>query len=138
MIIVNPGGPGMSGTKLATELGPYMHAMTGDDWDIIGFDPRGIGRSDPRISCFGKPSLYRLFKTNTVLERGLDIGVNLTDPETRKRLLRDVRETDALVRSQYELCAEAQPDQLKYVGTTNVVRDIDYITTLLEGEDALM
>lgn len=29
-------------------------------------------------------------------------------------------------------------DQLKYMGTSTVARDIDYITTLLEGQDALM
>ena len=29
-------------------------------------------------------------------------------------------------------------NQLKYMGTTTIVRDIDFITRTLEGEDALM
>jgi pimeloyl-ACP methyl ester carboxylesterase len=138
MVMVNPGGPGMSGTQLASELGSYMHAIIGDDWDIIGFDPRGTGKSYPRISCFGRPSLYQLFKANTVLERGPELGSNMTDPVAQKQLLQYISELDVLVQSQYGLCSHSTANDLRYVGTTYVAKDIDYITTLLEGKDALL
>jgi pimeloyl-ACP methyl ester carboxylesterase len=136
--MVNPGGPGMPAARLATELGADMQAIIGDEFDIVGFDPRGMGRSDPRISCFGPPPAYRLFRTNTVLERGVEVAANVTDRMSQDRLRLDLREWDALTRAQYELCAFRQSDKLRYVGTSYVARDIDYITTLIEGKDALM
>ena len=76
--------------------------------------------------------------TNTVLDRGYDVGPNLTDPFTRDHLIQQQRDADALLEAQFKICAKNMGDQLKYMGTTNVARDIAYITSLLEGEDALM
>ena len=47
-------------------------------------------------------------------------------------------EADALYRTQFEICRATMHEQLKYMGTSTVVRDIDYITTQLEGPEALM
>ena len=47
-------------------------------------------------------------------------------------------EADALYRTQFEICRSTMRDQLKYMGTSTVVRDIDYITAQLEGPEALM
>jgi pimeloyl-ACP methyl ester carboxylesterase len=124
--------------QLATELGPYMQAMTGEDWDIVGFDPRGIGKSDPHISCFGSPTSYQLFRTNTVLDHGVDFASDMSEPVAHARLLHGLRQADALTAAQYEMCRVQGGKKLRYVGTTQVARDIDYITTLLEGKDALM
>ena len=41
-ILINPGGPGGSGVDLALGLGPLAQTLFGADFDIIGFDPRGI------------------------------------------------------------------------------------------------
>jgi hypothetical protein len=112
--------------------------MTGEDWDIIGFDPRGIGRSEPHISCFPSPTSYQLFRTNTVLDRGFDIGSNISDLLPHAQFLHNLHEADALTATQYEMCRANGDPRLRFVGTTLVARDIDYITTLLEGEDALM
>ena len=54
-LLVNPGGPGGSGVDTAVYLS-YGEAFGGlptavtDQFDIIGFDPRGVGRSDP-VKC---------------------------------------------------------------------------------------
>ena len=54
-LLVNPGGPGGSGIDTAVYLS-YGEALGGlptavtDQFDIVGFDPRGVGRSDP-IKC---------------------------------------------------------------------------------------
>lgn len=50
VMLVNPGGPGGSGLGLAT-LGQYVPNHAGDAYDWIGFDPRGVGSSEPSISC---------------------------------------------------------------------------------------
>jgi pimeloyl-ACP methyl ester carboxylesterase len=39
------GGPGGSGVEFLMGAGPLLHQLVGDDWDLVGFDPRGIGRT---------------------------------------------------------------------------------------------
>jgi len=50
VMLVNPGGPGGSGTGLAS-LKDFVPNGGGDGYDWIGFDPRGVGDSTPRLSC---------------------------------------------------------------------------------------
>ncbi|GAW20620.1 hypothetical protein ANO14919_101280 [Xylariales sp. No.14919] len=52
MILINPGGPGSSGVDEVQNNGvPFYQSVTGDNWDIVGFDPRGMYRSEPNINC---------------------------------------------------------------------------------------
>ena len=55
VLFVNPGGPGGSGLAyapaLARWLGAVGHADVAAKYDIIGFDPRGVGSSKPAITC---------------------------------------------------------------------------------------
>jgi len=91
----------------------------------------------PKTQCFPSGG-YQQFKRHTVLERGFEVGRNLSDPRTRERLLEQQREADALYKTQFEVCRGSLGDDLKYMGTSTVARDIDFITTALEGKDALM
>jgi pimeloyl-ACP methyl ester carboxylesterase len=50
VMLVNPGGPGGSGLSLAT-LGQYVPHHSGDTYDWVGFDPRGVGASRPVLRC---------------------------------------------------------------------------------------
>jgi pimeloyl-ACP methyl ester carboxylesterase len=49
-MLVNPGGPGGSGLILSI-LGSFVPNHGGDPYDWIGFDPRGVGSSQPSLSC---------------------------------------------------------------------------------------
>ncbi|KAI0661312.1 alpha/beta-hydrolase [Cubamyces menziesii] len=51
-IFVNPGGPGGSGTVFLDRAGKMISDVVGDSFDILGFDPRGVGASTPLASCF--------------------------------------------------------------------------------------
>lgn len=69
-ILVNPGGPGGSGTYMAAALGKDLqsvvdapeypetlttweqqNASSAKYYDIIGFDPRGVAHTEPRAAC---------------------------------------------------------------------------------------
>jgi pimeloyl-ACP methyl ester carboxylesterase len=49
-MLVNPGGPGAPGLVLSL-LGKAVPGHAGDAYDWIGFDPRGVGASNPALSC---------------------------------------------------------------------------------------
>jgi pimeloyl-ACP methyl ester carboxylesterase len=51
-VFVNPGGPGGSGVGLVLDgFGAFLHENLNGRFDVIGFDPRGVGASDP-LHCF--------------------------------------------------------------------------------------
>jgi len=50
-LFVNPGGPGGSGTDMAAMAPAFLSAGVLDSFDVVGFDPRGIGASD-NLKCF--------------------------------------------------------------------------------------
>ncbi|PRY25767.1 alpha/beta hydrolase [Pseudosporangium ferrugineum] len=50
VMLTNPGGPGGSGLTLSV-LGEYVPGGVGGDYDWIGFDPRGVGSSQPSLTC---------------------------------------------------------------------------------------
>ncbi|KAK4195980.1 Alpha/Beta hydrolase protein [Triangularia verruculosa] len=49
-IFLNPGGPGGSATSMVYGLGPQLHSIVGENFNLLGFDPRGVGSSTPSIS----------------------------------------------------------------------------------------
>ena len=48
--MVNPGGPGASGIELAVGLAIQVSDKLLSHFDLVGFDPRGVGLSTP-VSC---------------------------------------------------------------------------------------
>ncbi|MBW6437568.1 alpha/beta hydrolase [Actinoplanes hulinensis] len=50
VILVNPGGPGGAGLGMAA-LGEHVPKQAGKAYDWIGFDPRGVGTSTPKLTC---------------------------------------------------------------------------------------
>ncbi|EDY44579.1 alpha/beta hydrolase [Streptomyces sp. SPB074] len=44
-LAVIPGGPGSSGVRRLTSKGPALMAATGGRYDLVSFDPRGVGGS---------------------------------------------------------------------------------------------
>ncbi|WP_119727069.1 alpha/beta hydrolase [Thermomonospora amylolytica] len=53
-LFVNPGGPGGQGTAMAYQAQYFLGKEVLDRFDIVGFDPRGIGFS-ANIKCFKSP-----------------------------------------------------------------------------------
>lgn len=50
-MLINPGGPGGSGLAFSAYLAQILPPEVSSQYDLIGFDPRGVGSSKPAISC---------------------------------------------------------------------------------------
>jgi pimeloyl-ACP methyl ester carboxylesterase len=71
IILTNPGGPGGSGLNLNAFLVPALQQegltngkAAANDYDWIGFDPRGVGSSKPAISC--QPNYFSYDRPNYI------------------------------------------------------------------------
>ena len=91
----------------------------------------------PRVQCFrGLP--YSDFKYNTILERGYEYSSGMTTDELRDTILAQQFEADALYKTQFSLCEQRMGDELKYMGTTTVARDVAFMAEILDGDGAPM
>jgi len=64
VLLVNPGGPGGDGLPLAAEVAQGLSPSVVADYDIVGFDPRGVGSSVPALSC--DPSFFSGVRPNYI------------------------------------------------------------------------
>src|SRR5690606_29720417 len=66
-LLINPGGPGGSGLDLLEGFVDTAGAELLDHFDVIGFDPRGVGKSTP-VSCGSSRELDEFFVTDFFVE----------------------------------------------------------------------
>jgi pimeloyl-ACP methyl ester carboxylesterase len=60
-LVVNPGGPGGSGVGFVEDgIDGVVDSTISKNYDIIGFDPRGVGQSSP-VSCFDNAGTDQYF-----------------------------------------------------------------------------
>lgn len=73
------------------------------------------------------------------MQNGIDLHPEIGSLAARESLIRDFTKLIAMQEVRGTLCAtNMDPKVLKYMGTTHVAQDIDFITTVLEGKDSLM
>ncbi len=111
-LFVNPGGPGASGVDYAYGaeyiVSPQVLAL----YDIVGFDPRGVGRSAP-IRCLNDDELDASYASDA-------------KPDNPQEFEALVKETQDYV----EKCEENTKNLTAY-GTENTARDMDVIRAVL-------
>jgi hypothetical protein len=64
-----------------------------------------------------------------------------TDPSAFYDIVAEQRQALALFETQARLCGKNMPNggaEMKYMGTSSVVRDIDFMATVIDGSDAMM
>jgi pimeloyl-ACP methyl ester carboxylesterase len=115
-LLVNPGGPGASGMAAAAGLAAEVKKSDlGKRFDLVGFDPRGIGASEPQVRC--------LNNTERDAER-LDDDLD-TSPA-------GIAQTEAENKDYANKCAvNTGTDVLANVGTRDVVKDMDVMRSAL-------
>jgi len=113
-LVVNPGGPGVSGVDFAyAAVDGLLDPVLVQDFDVVGFDPRGVGASSP-IECADGPTLDR---------------INHLDPDPRTSA-----EEAALIAGARELAADCERHSgplLPFVATIDVARDMDALRQAL-------
>jgi pimeloyl-ACP methyl ester carboxylesterase len=121
-IIINPGGPGGSGTRATYGLGPALDKVLQGSYDILGFDPRGIGQTLPSVTCLES------LTTRYALEQILGSTAPSLNPH-------DIGIWDSFAQVIAEECeANSGADVLPYVNTPSVARDIAAIVDALHAE----
>ncbi|GHF89052.1 pimeloyl-ACP methyl ester carboxylesterase [Amycolatopsis bartoniae] len=121
-LVLNPGGPGGSGMEAAARLVPTVaDNAIGLRFDLVGFDPRGVGASEPRVHC--------LTDAERDAERAAQPGDGTT-PASAAAWTAQARDFAAK-------CAQRTgAAMLANVGTRDVVKDLDVLRAAL-GDDKL-
>ncbi|KAI0820123.1 TAP-like protein-domain-containing protein [Trametes gibbosa] len=135
-VFLLPGGPGGSGIDQLNESGDLLVSLTGGYYDIVGWDPRGVGALTVpgEIYCFDSPTEYNTFWNGTIELNGIEQTGNFTDPEEIKTLL---MQAPVMQRKYAELARRClrhpSGKYLKYVGTAATARDIVAMADALDG-----
>jgi len=101
VLAINPGGPGGSGVLTPAQIAFTDAGDLAKRFDLIGFDPRGIGDSIPRLVC--GPALFN------------NLAVDKAEASRNNE-----RQADANRR-----CAATDPALTASLTTTNMARDLD-------------
>ncbi|MGW1010655.1 alpha/beta hydrolase [Streptomyces termitum] len=114
-LLVNPGGPGGSGRGMAGYVAAALPPGVSAAYDVIGFDPRGVGRSEPALDC--RPGHFDPVRPDSV-PRGRDA----------ERVSVDRAQAFAAA------CGKKHADVLPYIDTVSTARDLDLVRRALGAE----
>ncbi|HEX5533858.1 MAG TPA: alpha/beta fold hydrolase, partial [Actinomycetales bacterium] len=118
-VVLNPGGPGASGVQYVGEYGQYVTTkQLRSRYDVVGFDPRGVGASDP-VDCLPDQQLDQYLAEDA-------------DPEQPGGLAVMRSEAKTFVNG----CERLSGGLLPYIGTSSAARDMDVLRAVL-GEQRL-
>jgi pimeloyl-ACP methyl ester carboxylesterase len=121
-VIFNPGGPGSSGVdwikSSATQIGT---ANLRANFNMVGFDPRGVGASEPKITCLDAKNTDEFLYADSKYGIGSD---------------RDVAETRASIKEFTDACLQKTGPNLQFVDTVSAAKDLDVIRAIF-GEQKI-
>lgn len=115
-LVMNPGGPGGSGLEFLANASMAFPSSLTDRFDLVSFDPRGVGESDP-VRC-------------------------LDDDQKDEQLEGDLSPDDDTERAHSEAqqaelrkgCETRNPDLVTHMSTADVAADMDRIRAAVGDE----
>ena len=116
-LLANPGGPGFGGQILAEEAELYFASDLLERFDIVGWDPRGTGDSEPAVDCIDD------YDDHFGYDIPPDPGDELEAFVTRARTF-------------VEACQQQAGDLLLHISTEDSARDMDLLRQAL-GEEQI-
>lgn len=122
-LVLEPGGPGLSGVEEVFAGHELSTPEVAAQYDLVGFDPRGVGRSDP-LWCFTEEQMDQYL--DELAEVGWDV-----DPFAPQVTAFTQKAT-----SFGQGCAADNPELLRRIGTRYAAADLDLIRAAL-GEEKL-
>jgi pimeloyl-ACP methyl ester carboxylesterase len=117
-LVVNPGGPGAPGTSYAAGKSTYFGDPLLAHFDVVGFDPRGTGRSSP-VDCLDDRAFNAYLSSDP-------------DPRTPAQVAQFRRQQQRMARG----CPRTFGAFVGHVSTVEAVRDMDILRAAL-GEPRL-
>ena len=115
-LVVNPGGPGGSGVDYARAARAIVGGDVLSRYDVVGFDPRGVGRSTP-VDCLDDDELDEFVAADA-------------SPDDES----EVAELQSLSAALGAGCAERSGTLLPHLSTEDVARDLDVLRAVLGDE----
>ncbi len=113
-LLVNPGGPGGSGLDMVAESVPSMFSTDLQRaYNVIGFDPRGVGESSP-VTC----------QSDAEIDEGRQGNLRAWVPEDQEEIVDDTEDYAAE-------CSANTGDLLGHVDTVSAAKDMDVIRAVL-------
>ncbi len=111
-LVVNPGGPGSSGVNYAYNAEYIVSSRILERYDIVGFDPRGVGESAP-IKCLSNSETDQSYAADPKPDDAAELALAISD-----------------MRDYFKKCAE----NTEYLGsyrTIDSARDMDILRSAL-------
>ncbi len=115
-LFVNPGGPGGAGVEFLGSFAPQLPASIRDSFDIVSWDPRGVGETQG-LDC----------------EVDVAAGINktLTPADGLVDDIERIAEDTAALGAG---CARSAGDLLPFIDTVSVARDLDLLRQAVDDQ----
>lgn len=119
MLLLNPGGPGGSGTEMVTWASYLFDESVTELYNLVGFDPRGVQTSSA-VECI----------SDAELDAQLAMDIPLETDE-------DFESYADFIREHAAKCQENTGPLLEFVDSESAVRDMDILRAVISRADTL-
>src|ERR687894_91465 len=109
-LFFNFGGPGGPAVEYLQAAGAGLFATLNQRFDIIGFDPRGVGQSTPAIDCQVDQETQGIYSAPVPTPLDIDVDAYV-----------------AKAQGYVDACLANNGEVLEHVSTANVARDMDVL-----------
>lgn len=115
-LLVNPGGPGGSAVDYANMADFVVSGQVRRAFDVVGFDPRGVGHSEP-IVCLDPPAVDKM------------LGMDPTPDDEA-----EYQQMEQTAADFGKACERKYPRLLPHVSTVDAAKDMDVLRAVLADE----